>query len=162
MRRVGLSHGYQLVSLGDVGGQRLLDEYVDARLHQLASDFQMQDGGNGDRHGIDTLRDKLGGGEECAGFEFSRESLRAREVGIGDAGKFDSLRSVGREVAIDAGMVASEGAGADHAYAQCAVLIRHTGIVAHGGASRKIRSAGNVSFEGARLQPCQWMPSNRF
>ncbi len=122
----------QLVGLGHAGRQRLLDQHVHAGLHQLTSDREMQNGGNGDRDRVDPFRNKLSGGKEGAGFEFSGDGLCAREIVIGYAHELNAICRVGGKLAVNAGMIASEGSSANNAYAQCAVLIRHRAIVAHG------------------------------
>ena len=61
-------------------------------------------------------------GRETPACRIRRRSvLRARVVGIRHADKLDVLCRVGLQVAINAGVVASEGSGADNSYAQRAI-----------------------------------------
>jgi hypothetical protein len=45
-------YGDQRVGLGQGERQRLLDEYVDATLHEFAGGCQVSDGGYGNAHGL--------------------------------------------------------------------------------------------------------------
>ena len=98
----------QLVGFGDASCQRLLDQNIDAALHQLAGDFTMRNGWYRDRCGLHAGRDQLIERTKCLRAELRRYGLSAGIVKVGNPDELNILRWVGLQVAIHARVIAAE------------------------------------------------------
>ena len=117
MRPRSLRETNQFVGVRQRSGQRLFDQNIDPGFHQGASGLQMVDCGYGNRGGLDFAvgGDELLDGTESAATEFAGDGVGARQVWIDHPHQADGFALL-RQLVIDAGMVASEGAHADHGY----------------------------------------------
>ena len=105
----------QFVGLGQRRGHRLFHQHVDAGLHERARCLQVPHRGYGHRGGLhfavrgDQLLDRA----KCAATEFAGHSVGPRHIRVHhshQANRFALLC----QLVIDAGVVAPEGAHADH------------------------------------------------
>ena len=117
-----LRHCDQFVGFGNGCRQRLLDQYIDAVLHQTPGDFQMSDSRDGHRRGVHPGCDQFVHRSETPACRIPAQPLGASVIAIRDANKFDVLRRIGRQVAIHASVIAAKGAAANHSYAQCVLI----------------------------------------
>jgi len=97
--------------------QRLFHQDVDARFHQCTGDLEMVNRRHSHGGSLDFA---VGGGElfdgsESAATKFSGNRIRLRRVGVHDSHQPDGFPLL-RELMIDAGVVASEGAHANYGY----------------------------------------------
>ena len=115
MRPRLLAQANQFVGLRQRRGQRLFDQNIDSGFHQGSRSFKVPDGGHGDRGGLDfTVRSsQLFDGTKGAAAEFAGDGVGSSQVGIDDAHQTDRFALL-RQLVIDAGMVASKCACANH------------------------------------------------
>lgn len=103
----------QFVGFGQRGGQRLFNEHVNAGFHQSSGDAEMVGSGNDNGGGLDSFgfaeSPEVRGGAYSKFFSYG---LGTSEVGVGDSCQSNRL-SLLLELAINAGVVASEDASAD-------------------------------------------------
>ena len=110
-----LRQANQFVGFRQRSSQRLFDQDIDAGFHQSARDLQVPDRGYGNRSGLHLavgghqLLDRAKG----AAAEFAGHGVGPRHIGVDHSHQADRFALLGQLV-IDAGVVASEGAHADH------------------------------------------------
>jgi hypothetical protein len=107
----------QFIGLRKRRRKRLFDQDVDTRFHQGSRSFKVPDRGHRDRRGLDlTVRSsQLFDGTEGAAAEFAGDDVGSSRVGIDDAHQADRF-SLLRQLVIDAGVVVSKCACANHGY----------------------------------------------
>jgi hypothetical protein len=112
-----LGEANQFIGLRKGRGQRLFDEDVDAGLHQGSRSFKVPDRGHCNRCRLDfaVCSDELFNRTKGAAAEFPGDGVGAGRIGIDDAYQADWF-SLLRQLVIDAGVVVSKGAHANHGY----------------------------------------------
>ena len=117
---VGESEVEDVVGLGEGCGEGLFDEEVEVGEQELLGDGGVMDGGDADGCGVEgemrgeEFFDRREGGDVGGGGEGGT----ARCVGFDKCGEVNELGVSLFELAIDAEMIAPEGAGADDGYAK--------------------------------------------
>ena len=88
------SDAQQFVGLGQGCGQRLLDQDVNPSFHQGAGDFQVQNGGHGDRGRLHfaVRRQHLLDRAERFAVELARYSIGPRSIGVDHAHEAHAAR----------------------------------------------------------------------
>jgi hypothetical protein len=105
----------QFLSLVERGGERLFDEHIHSRRHQLACDCQVMHGGSRDRSGLQfAVRGQhLLDGTESLTSKLARYTVSAVHVGIDHTQQANWLRLL-FEFLVHSGMIASKDAHAHH------------------------------------------------
>ena len=107
----------KFVSLSESRGQRFLDQYIDARLHEIAGDGEMMNRGRG--HGSSAKftmgRHHLANRAKGPAAKFASNLVRTIKVGVNHSQQADGFALL-FEFFVDAGMVSSEDAHAHHRY----------------------------------------------
>ena len=146
-----LGGGDQFLGLGEVGGQRLLDQHGDAARQEVGGDGVMGEGGGGDDGGVHQRRQGgvVGKGPRAAA---EGDGLGLGGVRVGDADQFHVRH--GRQ---DAGVFLAQMADADHSQPQ--TLHRARSSVTRGlrpaphAAERRGAAAGGAGA-GSRCTVC--------
>ena len=112
-----LCNANQFIGVRQRRGQRLFDQDINTRFHQGPGGLEVADRWHGDRGGLDFA---VGSGElldrtESAAAEFASNGIGPRRVCINDSHQADGFALL-LQLVVDAGMVVSEGAHADHGY----------------------------------------------
>ena len=112
-----LRQANQFVGFGQRRGERLFNQHIDSSFHQRPGGLEVQHRGNSDGG---CLHLAVGGhqlfdGSESAAAEFAGDGVGAGHVRIHHAHQADRFPLL-RQLVIDAGVVASEGAHADHSH----------------------------------------------
>ena len=112
-----LGEANQFIGFRERCGKRLFDQDVDTRFHQGSRSFKVPDRGHRDRRRLDLAvgSNQLFDGTESAAAEFAGDGVGSSRVGIDDAHQADRL-SLLRQLVIDAGVVVSKCAHANHGY----------------------------------------------
>ena len=115
MRSRLLCQANQFIGVGQRGGQRFFNQHINAGFHQGAGGFEVADRGNSDRSGLHfaVRGGELLDGTESAATEFAGNGIGPRHVWIHHSHQPHGFALL-RQLVIDAGVVVSEGAHADH------------------------------------------------
>jgi hypothetical protein len=107
--------GDEVVGFGEGGGEGFFDEDVDVGEEELFRDGGVVDGGDADGGGVDGgwRGEELLDGGEGRDVVGSGVGLAARGVGVDDGGELEEVGVSGLQLAVDAEVIAAEGAGAD-------------------------------------------------
>src|SRR5258708_17912224 len=99
----------KFLGLSESCRQRFLDQYINAGLHEVASDGKMMNRGRGHRSSTNfTMRGHhLTNGAEGSAAELAGNLVVAIEIGANDSHPADTLPSL-FEVFVDAGVVSSQ------------------------------------------------------
>ncbi len=110
-----LRQANQFVGVGQRGSQRLFHQNVNSGFHQSAGNLAMVDGGHGDGGGLHfTMRgDELFDRTKGPAAKFAGNGVGSLGIGVNDSHQPNCFALL-RELVIDAGVVASEGAHADN------------------------------------------------
>jgi hypothetical protein len=101
-------NGQQFVGFGKRAGKGLLDKYVNAGFHQLASDREVGNRRNRDGDSIDSCGQPFTDRAKCMCAELGSDRVGTSFVGIDDAYELHFQRWIALEVAIDTGVIAAE------------------------------------------------------
>jgi len=126
-----LSEFDELIGLRKRGREWLLDQHVDAALHELPRYGEMRNGRNGHGCGLHAGCDQIISRTKSLRVEVFANRLGASVVEIGNTDEVYVLSRICLQVAINPRVIASEGAATDHSNPQCAAASWHSGIVAY-------------------------------
>jgi hypothetical protein len=116
----------KFVGFGERGRERFFDKHIHAGLHQLAGNVQVLNGRNGNRGGVGLcLAQKVIDAGEDASAELSGYGGRPPMVVVDDAEEVDF--TFGGQIAVDARVVAPEGANPDGGGFECSCQWRVPG-----------------------------------
>ena len=109
-----------VIGFGEVGGEGLFDEEVEAGEKELLGDGGVVDGGDADGCGVEGEIgcEELGERREGGDGVGSGKGGAALGVGFDESGEMDEVWMSQFELAIDAEMIAPEGTGADDGYVE--------------------------------------------
>jgi hypothetical protein len=112
--------GDEVVGFGEGGGEGLFDEEVEVGEQELLGDGGVMEGGDADGCGVEVeLRgEEVVDGREGGDVAGGGYGGAARRVGFDEGGEVDELGVSLFELAVDAEMIAAEGAGPDDGYAE--------------------------------------------
>ena len=108
------------VGIGEGGGEGLLDEEIEAGEKELLGDGGVVDGGDADGSGVEVelCVEEFGEGGEGGDVVGGGGGVAATGVGLDESGEENELGMSKFELAVDAEVIAPEGAGADDSYAK--------------------------------------------
>ncbi len=117
---VVLRESDDVIGFGESGGEGFFDEDVDVGGEELLRDVGVVDGGDADGGGAEGEPgvEEIGDGGEGGDVAGGGEGAAAAGVGFDERGELNEAGIGLFELAIDAEMIAPEGAGADDGYAQ--------------------------------------------